>query len=184
LFCCIASSGPMKITVGCLMSLKPCAREEPRGGWAAAGASSTAVLIWRGCSPGRAQRPVWNLLVNTTPARQPGHRRSTSSRAGTPIATCLPAARTVDYLDLYFTNPFVKPAKLHRFHRDDWRHEQGQSRQLASSPCHAITHAMEGRYKTAQIMAKAAHLRLSNIGHLVQRPASTLIRRPIERRPS
>jgi polyhydroxyalkanoate synthase subunit PhaC len=79
--------------------------------------------------------------------------------------TRLPAALHRDYLDLYFTNPFVNPGKL-------TLNQQTVDMSKVSADCYVIAGVTDhitpwkGVHKTAQIMGEGTTFVLSNSGHL------------------
>jgi polyhydroxyalkanoate synthase len=79
--------------------------------------------------------------------------------------TCLPAALHGDYLDLYFTNPFVNAGKLTLNEKTvDMSKVKADSYVIAGVTDHITP--WKGVYKTAQIMGEGTTFVLSNSGHL------------------
>ena len=79
--------------------------------------------------------------------------------------TRLPARLHGDYLDLYFTNPFVNPGKLALNGKTiDMGKVQADSYVVAGVTDHITP--WKGVYKTAQIMGNDTTFALSNSGHL------------------
>ena len=78
--------------------------------------------------------------------------------------TRLPARLHGDYLDLYFTNPFVNSGKL-SLNEQVRRHDQGQGRQLCRRRRDRPHHAMEGRSQDG-----ADHGRGHDLRAVEQRP--------------
>lgn len=79
--------------------------------------------------------------------------------------TRLPAALHGDYLDLYFTNPFVNAGKLKlNDHVIDMSKVKADSYVVAGVTDHITP--WKGVYKTAQIMGEGTTFVLSNSGHL------------------
>ena len=93
--------------------------------------------------------------------------------------TRLPAGLHGDYLDLYFTNPFVNAGKLALNGKTiDMSKIKADSYVVAGMTDHITP--WKGVHKTAQIMGEGTTFVLSNSGHL----QSLSIRRPIRRPPS
>jgi polyhydroxyalkanoate synthase len=79
--------------------------------------------------------------------------------------TRLPARLHGDYLDLYFTNPFVNPGKLKLNNRTvDMSSVKADSYVVAGVTDHITP--WKGVHKTAQIMGDSSTFVLSNSGHL------------------
>ncbi|MBR0938781.1 alpha/beta fold hydrolase [Bradyrhizobium jicamae] len=79
--------------------------------------------------------------------------------------TRLPAALHGDYLDLYFSNPFVNPGKLKLNDKTiDMSKVKADSYVVAGVTDHITP--WKGVYKTAQIMGEGTTFVLSNSGHL------------------
>jgi polyhydroxyalkanoate synthase subunit PhaC len=79
--------------------------------------------------------------------------------------TRLPARLHGDYLDLYFTNPFVNPGKLNLNDRTvDMSRVKADSYVIAGTTDHITP--WKGVHKTAQIMGAGTTFVLSNSGHL------------------
>ena len=79
--------------------------------------------------------------------------------------TRLPASLHGDYLDLYFTNPFVNPGKLTLNEKTvDMSKVKADSYVIAGVTDHITP--WKGVYKTAQIMGEGTTFVLSNSGHL------------------
>jgi polyhydroxyalkanoate synthase subunit PhaC len=79
--------------------------------------------------------------------------------------TRLPAGLHGDYLDLYFTNPFVNPGKLTlNGNAIDMSRVKADSYVIAGMTDHITP--WKGVHKTAQIMGEATTFVLSNSGHL------------------
>jgi polyhydroxyalkanoate synthase len=79
--------------------------------------------------------------------------------------TRLPAKLHGDYLDLYFTNPFVNAGKLRLNEKTIDMTKVGADSYVIAGVTDHIT-PWKGVYKTAQIMGEGATFVLSNSGHL------------------
>jgi polyhydroxyalkanoate synthase subunit PhaC len=79
--------------------------------------------------------------------------------------TRLPAALHRDYLDLYFTNPFVNPGKLTLNQKTVDMSKVGADCYVIAGVTDHIT-PWKGVHKTAQIMGEGTTFVLSNSGHL------------------
>ena len=106
---------------------------------------------------------VWNYWVNNyLLGNQPPAFDILYWNADT---TRLPAALHGDYLDLYFTNPFVKTGKLTlNGHTIDMSRIKADSYVVAGVTDHITP--WKGVHKTAQIMGEGTTFVLSNSGHL------------------
>jgi polyhydroxyalkanoate synthase subunit PhaC len=147
-------------TFGCLMTPETmrAAKEVSRLRGIVDGHDLARMFAWM-----RPNDLIWNYWVNNyLLGNQPPAFDILYWNADT---TRLPAALHGDYLDLYFTNPFVNPGKLTLNNKTvDMTKVKADSYVVAGITDHITP--WKGVYKTAQIMGEGTTFVLSNSGHL------------------
>ena len=158
--CLLDPNSAEESTFGCLMTPETmrAAKEASRLRGVVDGHDLARMFAWM-----RPNDLIWNYWVNNyLLGNQPPAFDILYWNADT---TRLPAALHSDYLDLYFTNPFVNPGKLTLNERTvDMSKVKADSYVIAGVTDHITP--WKGVYKTAQIMGEGTTFVLSNSGHL------------------
>jgi polyhydroxyalkanoate synthase len=158
--CLLDPNSAEESTFGCLMTPETmrAAKEASRLLGIVDGHDMARMFAWM-----RPNDLIWNywvnnyLLGNRPPAFDILYWNADTTR--------LPAALHRDYLDLYFTNPFVNPGKLTLNQKTvDMSKVKADSYVIAGVTDHITP--WKGVYKTAQIMGEGTTFVLSNSGHL------------------
>jgi polyhydroxyalkanoate synthase subunit PhaC len=158
--CLLDPNSAEESTFGCLMTPETmrAAKEASRLRGIVDGHDLARMFAWM-----RPNDLIWNYWVNNyLLGNQPPAFDILYWNADT---TRLPAALHGDYLDLYFTNPFVNPGKLTLNETTvDMSKVKADSYVIAGVADHITP--WKGVYKTAQIMGEGTTFVLSNSGHL------------------
>ena len=158
--CLLDPSAAEETTLGCLMTPETMrlAKESSRLRGIVDGHDLARMFAWM-----RPNDLIWNYWVNNyLLGNQPPAFDILYWNADT---TRLPAALHGDYLDLYFTNPFLNPGKLTLNDKTiDMSKVKADSYVVAGVTDHITP--WKGVYKTAQIMGEGTTFVLSNSGHL------------------
>jgi polyhydroxyalkanoate synthase len=158
--CLLDPNSAEESTLGCLMTPETMrlAKEASRLRGVLDGHDLARVFAWM-----RPNDLIWNYWVNNyLLGNQPPAFDILYWNADT---TRLPAALHGDYLDLYFTNPFVNAGKLSLNDKTlDMSKVKADSYVVAGVTDHITP--WKGVYKTAQIMGEGTTFVLSNSGHL------------------
>jgi poly[(R)-3-hydroxyalkanoate] polymerase subunit PhaC len=158
--CLLDPNSAAESTLGCLMTPETMrlAKEASRLRGIVDGHDLARMFAWM-----RPNDLIWNywvnnyLLGNKPPAFDILYWNADTTR--------LPAALHGDYLDLYFTNPFVQAGRLTLNDRTiDMSKVKADSYVVAGVTDHITP--WKGVYKTAQIMGEGTTFVLSNSGHL------------------
>jgi len=158
--CLLDPNSAAESTLGCLMTPETMrlAKEASRLRGIVDGHDLARMFAWM-----RPNDLIWNywvnnyLLGNKPPAFDILYWNADTTR--------LPAALHGDYLDLYFTNPFVHAGRLTLNDRTiDMSKVKADSYVVAGVTDHITP--WKGVYKTAQIMGEGTTFVLSNSGHL------------------
>jgi polyhydroxyalkanoate synthase len=158
--CLLDPNSAEESTFGCLMTPETMrvAKEASRLRGIVDGHDLARMFAWM-----RPNDLIWNYWVNNyLLGNQPPAFDILYWNADT---TRLPAALHGDYLDLYFTNPFVNAGKLTLNEKTvDMSKVKADSYVIAGVTDHITP--WKGVYKTAQIMGEGTTFALSNSGHL------------------
>jgi polyhydroxyalkanoate synthase len=158
--CLLDPNSAEESTFGCLMTPETmrAAKEASRLRGIVDGHDLARMFAWM-----RPNDLIWNYWVNNyLLGNQPPAFDILYWNADT---TRLPAALHGDYLDLYFTNPFVNAGKLTLNDKTvDMSKVRADSYVIAGVTDHITP--WKGVYKTAQIMGEGTTFVLSNSGHL------------------
>jgi polyhydroxyalkanoate synthase subunit PhaC len=158
--CLLDPNSAEESTFGCLMTPETmrAAKEASRLRGIVDGHDLARMFAWM-----RPNDLIWNYWVNNyLLGNQPPAFDILYWNADT---TRLPAALHGDYLDLYFTNPFVNAGKLTLKDKTvDMSKVKADSYVIAGVTDHITP--WKGVYKTAQIMGEGTTFVLSNSGHL------------------
>jgi polyhydroxyalkanoate synthase subunit PhaC len=158
--CLLDPSSAEETTLGCLMTPETmrAAKESSRLKGVLDGHDLARMFAWM-----RPNDLIWNYWVNNyLLGNQPPAFDILYWNADT---TRLPAALHGDYLDLYFTNPFMNAGKLTLHGKSvDMGKVKADSYVIAGVTDHITP--WKGVYKTAQIMGEGTTFVLSNSGHL------------------
>jgi polyhydroxyalkanoate synthase subunit PhaC len=158
--CLLDPNSAEESTFGCLMTPETmrAAKEASRLRGIVDGHDLARMFAWM-----RPNDLIWNYWVNNyLLGNQPPAFDILYWNADT---TRLPAALHGDYLDLYFTNPFVNAGKLTLNDKTvDMSKVKADSYVIAGVTDHITP--WKGVYKTAQIMGEGTTFVLSNSGHL------------------
>jgi polyhydroxyalkanoate synthase len=158
--CLLDPNSAEESTLGCLMTPETMhlAKESSRLRGIVDGHDLARMFAWM-----RPNDLIWNYWVNNyLLGNQPPAFDILYWNADT---TRLPAALHRDYLDLYFTNPFVNADKL-------TLNETAIDMSKVKADCYVVAGVTDhitpwkGVYKTAQIMGEGTTFVLSNSGHL------------------
>ena len=158
--CLLDPNAAEETTLGCLMTPETMrlAKESSKLRGIVDGHDLARMFAWM-----RPNDLIWNYWVNNyLLGNQPPAFDILYWNADT---TRLPAALHGDYLDLYFTNPFLNPGKLTLNDKTiDMSKVKADSYVVAGVTDHITP--WKGVYKTAQIMGEGTTFVLSNSGHL------------------
>jgi polyhydroxyalkanoate synthase len=158
--CLLDPSSAEETTLGCLMTPETMrmAKESSRSKGILDGHDLARMFAWM-----RPNDLIWNYWVNNyLLGNQPPAFDILYWNADT---TRLPAALHGDYLDLYFTNPFMNAGKLTLKGKTvDMSKVKADSYVIAGVTDHITP--WKGVYKTAQILGEGTTFVLSNSGHL------------------
>ncbi len=158
--CLLDPNAAEETTLGCLMTPETMrlAKESSKLRGIVDGHDLARMFAWM-----RPNDLIWNYWVNNyLLGKKPFPFDLLYWNADT---TRLPAALHGDYLDLYFTNPFLNPGKLTLNDKTiDMSKVKADSYVVAGVTDHITP--WKGVYKTAQIMGEGTTFVLSNSGHL------------------